>query len=332
MGKKNTVAINDGAKASDIDIRAAKLNAETDPIYDDAYKKLENAYEDQIDDIGERNADGSFTEGTWAGDQAAAVNRDTEFTINKIEQQKDKADKDYLKEQKGAYADYQKMIDPYGVEAEKVAAMGMANTGYAESLKVSMYNTYQNRVMVAREAHLQIMTDYDNAMTEARNQNSSLLAEIAFEAAEKRNALLINWITEGANILDKKATARRANRSQATTEWKALMDQMNTEAARAEQKRQFNEEMAFKQAQFNYQKQQDSASSGGRVYSPKAKGGSSDDSSSEGVQTTKEASSNNSKNGMIFGPVILGNTLKNFGLSGGLRLYSKNGKIGIKKS
>ena len=65
----------------------------------------------------------------WADKQAQIQQDNTDFAIEKIEQQKDQAQKDYMKEQSGAYTDWQKQSNKYGVEAEKMAASGLANTG-----------------------------------------------------------------------------------------------------------------------------------------------------------------------------------------------------------
>lgn len=120
----------------------------------------------------------------WANKQTQLQNEDTDFTIEKIEQDKAQAHKDYIKEQSGAYADWQKQSAKHGVNAEQMAAQGMTGTGYSESSQVSMYNTYQNRVATARESYNQAVLNYNNSIKEARLQNSSVLAEIAFEALQ----------------------------------------------------------------------------------------------------------------------------------------------------
>ena len=85
----------------------------------------------------------------WADKQTQLQQEQTDFAIEKIEQQKEQAKKDYTKEQSGAYVDWQKQSDQYGANAEQMAAQGLQNTGYSESSQVSMYNSYQNRVATA---------------------------------------------------------------------------------------------------------------------------------------------------------------------------------------
>lgn len=116
-------------------------------------------------------------------DQQLQLQQDrTDLTVKQIEQQIGQAEKDYQKEQSAAYTDYQKQTAQHGVQAEQMAAGGMAGSGYSESSRVSMYNTYQKRVAAARESYNQVVMNYKNAIEEAKLQNSSVLAEIANKA------------------------------------------------------------------------------------------------------------------------------------------------------
>lgn len=109
----------------------------------------------------------------------------TDFEVKKIEQQKEEAKKDLEKELTAAYVDYQKQINPYGANAEQFASQGMSGTGYAESSRVKMYSAHQNRVAIAKESYNKTVVSYNNAMTEARLQNSTVLAQLAFDTLQK---------------------------------------------------------------------------------------------------------------------------------------------------
>ena len=69
----------------------------------------------------------------------------TDQMIEEINQNKEQDERDYLKEQKASYADYAKQTNAYGVNSEQMASAGLSGSGYSESSRVSMYNTYQNR-------------------------------------------------------------------------------------------------------------------------------------------------------------------------------------------
>ena len=161
-----------------------KRFAEVEADKQAAMGEVQNTYGGMID-----NADQYYNKQIeaaqdWANTQTQLQNEDTDFTIEKIEQDKAQAHKDYIKEQSGAYVDWQKQSAKHGVNAEQMAAQGMTGTGYSESSQVSMYNTYQNRVATARESYNQAVLNYNNSIKEARLQNSSVLAEIAFEALQ----------------------------------------------------------------------------------------------------------------------------------------------------
>jgi hypothetical protein len=122
----------------------------------------------------------------WADKQSQLQQEQTDFTIEQIGQQKEQAEKDYTKEQAGAYVDWQKQSNEYGVNAEKMASAGLAGSGFSESSQVSMYNTYQNRVATARESYNKAVMNYDNAIKDARLQNNAALAEIAATALQQQ--------------------------------------------------------------------------------------------------------------------------------------------------
>lgn len=165
-------------------------------FYDNAIKD----YNAAIDSMIEQND---------AATKEAIANQNamTDFTIEKIEQQKEQAAKDYAKEQSAAYTDYQKQINPYGVNAEALAERGMSDTGYAESSKVGMYNAYQNRVAVARELFKRADLDYDNGIKEAKLLNSSAIAKLNADAMAKKLSLMIDAMTNQQTLTMQKAAA-----------------------------------------------------------------------------------------------------------------------------
>lgn len=192
----------------------------------------------------------------WADRQAQLQQEKTDFAIEKIEQQKAQAQKDYTKEQSGAYVDWQKQSNQYGANAEQMAAQGLAGSGYSESSQVSMYNTYQNRVATAREAYMRAVLNYDNNIKEAQLQNNSLLAEIAYNALQQQLELSLQGFQyKNQLILDK--TAKKMEVDQMYyNRYQDVLDQINHENALAEQVRQFNENKALEQKKYNEQVRQ----------------------------------------------------------------------------
>lgn len=145
---------------------------------------LEKSYSGMVSEADQYYQDMSDAAQKYADEQTAIQNEQTDLTLSQIEQQKAQAQKDYTREQSAAYVDWQKESNKYGANAEQMAASGLIGSGYHESSQVSMYNTYQNRVAAARESYQQAVLNYDNAMAEARLQNSSVLAEIAYQTLQ----------------------------------------------------------------------------------------------------------------------------------------------------
>lgn len=187
----------------------------------------------------------------WAKEQERIQNEQTDFAIEQIEQQKAQAEKDYKKEQSGAYVDWQKKSNEYGANAEAQAQMGMSDTGYRESSQVSMYNTYQNRVATAREAFVQAKLNYDNAIKDARLQNNAALAQIAAEAYQKQLELALQAFQYKNNLVLEQMNQKMQVDNMYYGRWQDVLSQINQENALAEQQRQFNAQMAEEQRQFN---------------------------------------------------------------------------------
>lgn len=177
----------------------------------------------------------------WATTQKQNQQAQTDFAIEKIEQQKEQTKQDYLKEQSGAYADWQKQSNQYGANAEQIAAQGLTNTGYSESSQVSMYNTYQNRVATAREVYNRAVLNYDNAMKDARLQNNSKLAEIAFQALQTELELGLQGFQYKNNLLIEQSNKKLEVDNMYYGRWQDVLQQINTENAFKEQIRQYEQ-------------------------------------------------------------------------------------------
>jgi hypothetical protein len=180
----------------------------------------------------------------------------TDFAIQQIEQQKAQTQKDYQKEQSGAYVDWQKQSNQYGANAEQMAAQGMAGSGYSESAQVSMYNTYQNRVATAREAFVRATLNYDNSIREAQLQNNSLLAEIAYNALQQQLELSLKGFQYKNQLLLEKANKKVEMENMYYNRYQDVLKQINTENAMAEEVRQYNESKALEQQKLKEQARQ----------------------------------------------------------------------------
>ena len=215
-----------------------RLN-EVNETYNNMVSQSDKFYQDQINAAKD-----------YATTQQDLQNQQTELAINEINQEKEKTRKDYLKEQRGAYTDWQKQSNQYGANAEQMAANGLRNTGYSESSQVSMYNTYQNRVATARDSYNLAVQNYDNKIAEARLANNSKLAEIAYKALQTELELSLNGFQYKNTLLLDQINKQQTISDTYYARWQNVLNQMNTENALAEQIRQYNE-------QFEYKKERD---------------------------------------------------------------------------
>lgn len=214
--------------------------AEVKKTYDEMIGQSDQFYQDQI------NANSK-----WEEEQKKLQQEQTDFTIGKIQQEKEQAEEDYKKEQSGAYVDWQKQSKNHGVNAEQMAASGMTGSGYSESSRVAMYTAYQNRVAVARESLQKAIVSYNNAMTEARLQNSSALAKIAADALQQRLALAMEGFQYKNSLLQSKMKDMQTIESSFNQRWQSVLDQIYREEAFEEEKRQYEATMAEKKRQFD---------------------------------------------------------------------------------
>ena len=213
---------------------------ETKSTYDSMINNSNKYYQQQID-----------ASKDWANKQSELQQAQTDFAIEKVEQAKEQAKKDYTKEQKGAYTDYQKATNQYGVNAEQLASQGLNQTGYSESTRTNIFNTYQNRYMAARESYNQAILNYDNSIKEAQLANNSALAKIAYEALQQQLELSLQGFQYKNTLLLQKLDAVNTTKDRYYNRYQDVLGQINTENALAEEVRQYNATLAEQKRQHN---------------------------------------------------------------------------------
>lgn len=286
------MAINyDDDRFTNLEKEEAAAKKEANSTYDNLISESSKYYQDLIDQSKD-----------WADKQADIQNRQTEFAIQKIEQQKEQAKKDYTKEQKGAYQDYMRQSNAYGSNMQTAGQAGLGGSGWSETIQAGFYNTYQNRYAAARESYNTIVMNYDNNMKEAQLQNSSALAQIYANAQQQQLELALQQFTVIKDLELNKLNTEIALDSEYADRWRQIEAQINTENSLAEQIRQYNASLAeqkrqadldyqYKQAALAEQKRQFDKeyaakySSGGGGGSATLKGG------SDGGSTKKETTS-----------------------------------------
>lgn len=167
------------------------------------------------------------------------IDENNKFVLDNIEQQRGYAKKDFQKEARGAYQDYQKLVNPYGVQAENIFSNGLGNSGYSETSKLNAYNTYQNRYATAKESTDRLMQDFNNQMTQAGLEANAQKAQFALQKLQTQMSNLWQQLDFDSTLAQNK------------TNYNQWLEQFNYQK---EQDRIANE---FAREQFEYQKQQD---------------------------------------------------------------------------
>lgn len=222
------------------DLTNEKNNAinESNTTYDNLINESNKYYEDLIN----QNKDA-------ADKQKELQNEQTKLTIDKIEQEKQKSERDYEKEQKGAYQDYMRQSNVYGSNLQAMGQKGLSGSGWSETIQSGYYNTYQNRYAQARESFNDIVLNYNNNIKEAQLQNSSALAKIYADAQEKQLELALQNFSVIKDLKLSKQNAATALDSEYNNRWRQVESQINSENSLAEQIRQYNESLALQKQQ-----------------------------------------------------------------------------------
>jgi hypothetical protein len=95
--------------------------------------------------------------------QNTMVDKSLQKQQNLTNYQKQEIDENAEKQARALNVDYQKQVDPYGTRAEELQANGLANSGYAETSKVNLYNTYQQNVtsLMTNATKLKAQADFN---------------------------------------------------------------------------------------------------------------------------------------------------------------------------
>ena len=181
--------------------------------------------------------------------QADLINQQTQIQTDELNHEKAKIDKDVEKTTSGLYTNWQKQANQYGVQAEQLAQQGLSNSGYAETTKTALYNTYQRNVTETLNNARDLKSDYDFKIAQARQQGSVQQAQAALDLYKQRAELL----TQNYEL--------RQNREQylyqkerdkiSDNQWQKTFD---------EQVRQNEIENQWKQKNYDYQQQRDKVS------------------------------------------------------------------------
>lgn len=92
----------------------------------------------------------------------------TKAQLDQIAESKKLAEAEKQIAYRGAYVDYAKNINPYGVQSELAYGSGLGGSGKGETAQANYYNTYQNRLGEINTNTTNVLRDLTNQETNVR--------------------------------------------------------------------------------------------------------------------------------------------------------------------
>lgn len=193
--------------------------------------------------------------------QNEALDKQLSFREGQIEKQKETARENKHQEGIKAKNDYTGYTNQYGLEAENLASRGLLNSGVSETMKLGAYNTYQNRLANANKTMQDAITEYENAMNEARVNYDTKKAENAFEKLKLMLSYAKSYYDTNATLGQNQLQNNQNLNSEYNNQYNTIRNQLQNEKELEERIRQYNEDMAYQREKdakdLEYQRERD---------------------------------------------------------------------------
>ena len=111
------------------------------------------------------------------GANRSAIESATNRQINNLNSQKQDANRRYEDANRAAYGAYVSASNPYGVAEEQRARLGLSNSGFAESSKVNLANTYQTALADNARSKTEYINELERAKINAQYEGDIQLAK-----------------------------------------------------------------------------------------------------------------------------------------------------------
>ena len=107
----------------------------------------------------------------------SAIQRATDRQINNLNSQKQDANRRYEDANRAAYGAYVGASNPYGAAEEQRARLGLSNSGFEESSKVNLANTYQTALADNARSKTEYINELERAKINAQYEGDIQLAK-----------------------------------------------------------------------------------------------------------------------------------------------------------
>lgn len=112
-------------------------------------------------------------------EQNKAIDLGIQKATDSANKQKQELEEEAIKQGKQLYTDYKKQTSDYGVNAENIASRGLNNSGYSETSKTNIYNTYQKNVTNLAIETKKLKSEVDFNLNQAMIDADMQKAEVA---------------------------------------------------------------------------------------------------------------------------------------------------------
>lgn len=131
---------------------------------------IRNAYNSSLSHLGAAN-----------NARVQGISTATNKQLASIKDQRKTAERQYEDANRKAYQSYVSASNPYGVAEERMAKLGLSNSGYSETSKMRLANTYQQAInanTLARDEYLrELDTAYRNAVYDGDIAKANAIAD-----------------------------------------------------------------------------------------------------------------------------------------------------------
>ena len=109
--------------------------------------------------------------------EEARINANTQAALNRLNAQKREVEKNKELAEREAYSAYRNATNPYGVNAQQIASLGLGGSGFSETNLASLGSEYQASIAKAVEERNRALNDISLAIEEARLSGDLAKAE-----------------------------------------------------------------------------------------------------------------------------------------------------------
>ncbi len=188
---------------------------------------------------------------SWEKEQSEIQKAQTQQKVEDLQTQQGQAAKAHTQAMSDTYTDYIRNGSSRSVQSEGLAAMGMTDTGYSESLRRDHREAYEREKSRAREAYEQLLAGFQSTMQEAWSLCSASLAKIASETAARQSELERKHLQQLQQLSQKQLSREDAINRRYDGLAEDLAKTLEKEAELAEQKRANEAWLAEQQRQFD---------------------------------------------------------------------------------